>query len=240
MSDGGSATGPASAALDPGRLDGSRPTIVVGAPERLLRDSVRTILDDAGLAVTGSASDQWELAATVRTSHPGLLLLDPQLPGPQSPDELVGQMLDLGCRTLLLAPQEEGESLIVTIEAGALGFVSADADTDELLHSVRAALRGEACIPRRLLGAVLRGLIERRRAVDHEAELIGRLSPREREVLTFMGSGRSLEQIAGDLVISTSTVRTHVQKILGKLEVHSQIEAVNLAVEHGLVKGVAG
>lgn len=222
---------------DLGIRDGDAPVLVVGSPGRLLRESASRVLREAGLAVAGSGADQPELTATVRAHQPELVLLDPRLPGSASPEVLVSRLGDLGCRTLLLAPQEESESLIAMIEAGALGFVSSDADTNELLHSVHAALRGEACIPRRLLGAVLRGLIERRRMAEREAELLSRLSPRERQVLTLLGLGRNLEQIANELVISTSTVRTHVQKILAKLEVHSQIEAVNLAVENGLVKG---
>jgi DNA-binding NarL/FixJ family response regulator len=114
-----------------------------------------------------------------------------------------------------------------------LGFLSRDSSLDRVVYDIQGALRGEACLPRDKLAPVLRLLIERRREDDERAERLGRLSRRETEVLDHLATGATNEQIAGTLFLSQATVRTHVQNILTKLEVHSRLEAIALVHESG-------
>jgi DNA-binding NarL/FixJ family response regulator len=117
--------------------------------------------------------------------------------------------------------------------------VSRDEGLADMLRNIRAAIRGEACVPRRLLGGVLAELIARRRRDDAVQQKYERLSRREREVLSLLAEGSDHMHIARLLVISPQTARTHIQNILEKLEVHSRVEAAGLALEHNLV-GVEG
>ena len=133
---------------------------------------------------------------------------------------------------LVLARGPADAVLLPALEAGALGVVAATSTYAELVDSVRAALRGEACIPRGMLGSLLRDLIERRRREDESLARYRRLSARERDVLGMLARGSDVKDIAAALVLSPQTVRSHVQHVLDKLEVHSRTAAVDFVLEH--------
>ena len=99
----------------------------------------------------------------------------------------------------------------------------------ELIDATRAIHQGETLVPSRMLGPLLARLIHRRRERDEAAKRIGRLTRREREVLGLLSQGISNEGIAQALVISPETARTHIQNVLGKLGVHSRLEAAAFA-----------
>ena len=99
----------------------------------------------------------------------------------------------------------------------------------------QAALRGEACVPRGMLGSLLRDLIERRRRDDEALARYRRLTGRERDVLRMLARGADVNDIAPALVLSPQTVRSHLQHVLDKLEVHSRAEAVAFVLEHDLL-----
>jgi DNA-binding NarL/FixJ family response regulator len=124
------------------------------------------------------------------------------------------------------------------VRAGATGFVAKDAPVDELLIAIRAALAGESWLPRQLLGGVLRllqgGIPGNSPPSRPEIGPVGRLTAREREVLALLVAGFDRSAIGARLFLSPNTVRTHVQNVLRKLEVHSSIEAVGLALRHGV------
>lgn len=120
------------------------------------------------------------------------------------------------------------------LEAGAQGVVFASDGLDELLIAVSALLNGQAYLPAHLLGTVLQELIVRQRAPDAAVSRVARLSPRERQVLGLLGSGADHREIAARLVISPHTAKTHIQRLLGKLEVRSRIEAAALAATYGV------
>jgi DNA-binding NarL/FixJ family response regulator len=135
---------------------------------------------------------------------------------------------------LLLLDEQVPSEILSALESGALGTVARQDRLEDVMRNIRAALRGEACVPRRMLGGVLGALIARRRETDEVQGRYERLSRREREVLALLAEGRDHTQIASTLVISPQTARTHIQNILEKLEVHSRVEAAGLALEHGL------
>jgi DNA-binding NarL/FixJ family response regulator len=143
-------------------------------------------------------------------------------------------------RLVVLAPHNDGAALLSALSAGAHGFVT----HAMRLHQVVAALvqtgAGEVAIPTSMLGGLLRQLIDKRRREDAAVQSFHRLSQREREVLCLLAKGNSHDSIASTLVISPQTARTHIQNVLEKLEVHSRVEAANLALEHGLVEPAMG
>jgi DNA-binding NarL/FixJ family response regulator len=141
----------------------------------------------------------------------------------------VRALLDSGSESVvILAPTVDEPDMLAALDAGALGYVGRDQPLDRLVFDVRGALRGEACLPRDKLAPVLRLLIDRNRVEQERAERLGRLSKREREVLDLLADGLNNDDIAGRLFLSRATVRTHVQNILGKLDVHSRMDAVAL------------
>ena len=125
------------------------------------------------------------------------------------------------------------DMLLHAIEAGVDGYTS---EVDGLETAVRRVVHGEAVVPPAMLGSLLRRLIQRRREAENAAERLAELTRREREVLHLLVGGLDQNGIATALFISPETARTHVQRVLRKLEVHSRREAIALVAQTGLAK----
>jgi DNA-binding NarL/FixJ family response regulator len=141
------------------------------------------------------------------------------------------QALHAGPKILLVDDEGNEESLLLAIEAGVDGYVASTSDIGE---AVRALSRGESVIPPAMLGPLLRRLIERRREAAVVAEYLVQLTPREREVLLLLVEGLDQGAISRSLFISPDTARTHIQRVLRKLGVHSRAEAISLFSRTGL------
>jgi DNA-binding NarL/FixJ family response regulator len=138
---------------------------------------------------------------------------------------------------IVTAPHEDLARAYESVQAGAAGFVTKLAGIDEMIRAVSGAARGESWFPPRLLTGVLRAL-QSHGAGAIDDDRIGRLTGREREVLACMMAGLDRVNIARRLVVSVNTVRTHTQHVLAKLEAHSSLEAVSIALRAGFVSDV--
>lgn len=217
--------------------------VLLAEEQGLFRSALRVALgSEPGLHVVAETVDVETTVATSLRLRPDLVLLAANL----APDaSLAGtcrrlQEVDPPPAVLVVTDDDDHALLLQLLDGGAIGYVTRDSRLSDLVHSVNAALRGEACVPRRMLGGLLKELINRRRVADAATERINRLSQREREVLAELAAGRDGDAIAAHLFISPQTVRTHIQNVLAKLEVHSRLEAANLAREHGLVSEERG
>jgi DNA-binding NarL/FixJ family response regulator len=158
-----------------------------------------------------------------------VMLLDADLPGDIAArlcEELSGR--EDAPRIVLLSHTCEPRRILETMQAGAAAWLGKDASLDELLRVIRGVARGETWLPPAQTGAVLRLLLaERDRQLDND-RLLATLTPREREVLGYLAEGAGRRDVAARLHVSTHTVRTHLQNIMAKLDVHSVLEAVAL------------
>jgi filamentous hemagglutinin family protein len=188
------------------------------------RTLARMLLERAGLAVE-VAVDGDDALATVRRAKPDLVLLDVRLPG-TSGYEVYRELKDIHGETLpiIFVSGERVESYdrVAGLMLGADDYLVKPFDPDELLARVRRTLGRQS---------------EGERIESEAEELIDALTPRERQVLALLASGRSSKQAARELVISPRTLGTHMQHILGKLGVHSRTQAVVIANRAGLVTG---
>ena len=212
--------------------------VLIADGDAVFADGVaQALLEELDVAAADTVGDGEKVLDLVQRHAPDLVILDVDLPG-VSGLTLCAALLRLPrCPALLvLSATSEHRVLLAALHVGAQGYLGKDADVDELLDAVRALLRGEASVPPRMLGGLLHDLIQRRRHAGVVHERFARLSRREREVLALLASGQDHVAIARQLVISPQTARTHIQNVLGKLEVHSRLEAVSVAVEHGLVE----
>jgi DNA-binding NarL/FixJ family response regulator len=125
--------------------------------------------------------------------------------------------------------------LAAALEGGATGYVTRDDRLGELLSSVRAAARGETVVPPGLLGSLLSQLRSRREHQEKMRRLLARLTHREREILVELACGADTTSLMQMFGISRETARTHVQRLLAKLGVHSRLEAATLVTEADLV-----
>jgi DNA-binding NarL/FixJ family response regulator len=141
-----------------------------------------------------------------------------------------------GTKVVMMTAHEDDRLLVEAIEAGASGFLRKTEGIDELLGALKSAAAGEILVDPQALARML-PLMAREREVRREAsDRIATLSDREREVLALLTSGLRNDAIAERLGISPQTVQTHVRNILGKLEVHSKLEAVAFTVRHGAAR----
>jgi DNA-binding NarL/FixJ family response regulator len=137
-------------------------------------------------------------------------------------------------RTLVIDAEPAPDDLLHAIEAGVDGYLTAESGLDDVAAAVVALQRGESVVPPFMLGPLLRSLIQRQRVATVTSEKLRRLTPREREVLSLLTEGLGDGGIAQRLVISPETARTHVQRILRKLEVRSRLDAISLVAQTGL------
>jgi DNA-binding NarL/FixJ family response regulator len=137
-------------------------------------------------------------------------------------------------RVVMLTALADDETILESIQAGADGYLTKDRAVEDVVSAVRSAHAGETLLPR----AVIVGIAQRVAAARDRAERrpIEPLTPRELEVLRALAEGLSTPEICDRLFIAPNTLRTHVQNIMGKLRVHSKLEAVAFALRHRLVE----
>jgi DNA-binding NarL/FixJ family response regulator len=202
----------------------------------LFREAVRSVLEaEPDVAVVADAGDGLSAMMEVGRTRPDCVLLDSALgtvDGIKATRMIKDRLPD--CAVIVLAADEDPEVLLASIEAGATGFLTKGVPIDELIDAVRAACRGETMIPPRMLSDLLHRLLYRRKEQEEALRRTSRLTRREREVLALLAEGAGNESIAEALVISPQTARTHIQNVLGKLGVHSRLEAAMFVAQNGI------
>lgn len=185
------------------------------------------------LAVVGSAHSAREAERESERGHPDVVVLDETV-APDGLAEMAGRLRIPNPDVKLVVTSPSGDPAIAcaSVRAGASAFVMKISTLDEVVRAVRGAVNGESWFPPVLLTAVLAELVSTH-APSEEDYRIRRLTDREREVLACMMAGFDRARIARELILSINTIRTHTQNILSKLEVHSSLEAVSVALRIG-------
>jgi len=138
-------------------------------------------------------------------------------------------------RVVMLTAIKDDETVLESIQAGADGYLTKDRAADDVVQAVRAAYAGETLLPRSVIVEIARRVAAAKDRGD-DRKMIEPLTPRELEVLRALTDGLSTPEICQRLYITPNTLRTHVQNIMGKLHVHSKLEAVAFALRHRLVE----
>jgi DNA-binding NarL/FixJ family response regulator len=218
-------------------------TVVVADDQALVRAGLATLLDSQpGLAVVGQAGDGQEAVRLAREARPDVVLMDVRMPLLDglaatrriAAEQAAGQAAR-PVRVVILTTYDLDEYVYEALRAGACGFLLKHAPPEELLLGVRAAADGGALLSPAVTKRLLAEFTARRPAVPAPAALAG-LTSREREVLDLVVRGRSNAEIATQLVVTQSTVKTHVGHILDKLGLRDRVHAVVFGYEHGLVE----
>ncbi|HYH24766.1 MAG TPA: response regulator transcription factor [Blastococcus sp.] len=205
----------------------------------LLRTGFRLILQtEPDIEVVGEAADGEVALAQVRALQPDVVLMDirmPRMDGVEATRRL-GE-LESPPRVLVLTTYDLDEYVVESLRAGASGFLLKDAPADDLVDAVRVVHRGDAVIApqitRRLLDRFARHLPAPTAGTSTSA--LPQLTDREHQVLLLVARGLSNAEIAAELVLSETTVKTHVSNLLMKLGLRDRVQAVVLAYERGLV-----
>jgi DNA-binding NarL/FixJ family response regulator len=232
--------------------------VLIADDEGLVRTGLRMILEvRPGLEVVGEAADGLVAVEQARRLRPDVILMDVRMPrldgvaatrqltrardGRPEPDGSAGTGHAAAPRVLMLTTFDLDEYVYEALRAGASGFLLKDTPPERLAAAVRTVASGEAL----LAPSVTQRLIERFTTAPPDPPalpepapqaLVGRLTEREREVLTLIARGLSNADIAAALTLSAATVKSHVSRILTKLGLHDRVQAVVLAYESGFVR----
>jgi DNA-binding NarL/FixJ family response regulator len=209
--------------------------VVIADDQQLVRDGLRMILDaQPDIDVVGEAADGVDAVEVVRREIPDVALMDvrmPRLDGIDATRAITSDRL-LPTRVLMLTTYDLDEHVYQALRAGAAGFLLKDMPRAQLLQAVRHASEGDAI----LAPAVTHRLIERFcTPTTADRRVTDALTPREAEVLQHVAAGRTNAEIAHALHLGETTVKTHVARILSKLDLRDRVQAVVYAYESGFV-----
>jgi RNA polymerase sigma factor (sigma-70 family) len=214
-------------------------TLLICDDHKILTDALATVvgLDPTLVMVTPPVHDP-ETAIDVCTEQlPDVVLMDIVFKGGMSGIEATRRIKEVSPSTkvVIMTAHDEDRLLVEAVEAGASGFLGKDEAAEELLSAAKSAADGEVLIDPATLTRLLAQVAREREAQRDAQNLLDDLTEREREILQLLAEGMRNDDIATKLFISPQTVQTHVRNILGKLRVHSKLEAVAFAVKHGAI-----
>lgn len=219
------------------------PSVVVADDQALVRGGFRMILSAAGIPVVAEAADGLQAVEAVLRHRPDVVLMDirmPDMDGLEATRRILAAPTSRGCRIIILTTFDIDHYVYAALTAGASGFLLKDVSPEQLVSAVRLVQAGDAL----LAPSITRRLVERF-APRLDAGGVGgqsgqsglaELTPRELEVLRLMARGLSNAELAEQLTLSGATVKTHVARILAKLQLRDRVQAVVLAYETGLVR----
>jgi DNA-binding NarL/FixJ family response regulator len=207
--------------------------------QALVRGGFRSILEGQDdLEVVGEASDGLEAIEQALVALPDVILMDvrmPRLDGIEATRRLVAEPR-LTTSVLMLTTFDDEEYVYEALRAGASGFLLKSAPPRELAGAVRTVAAGEALLAPEITRRMIEDYVSRPRPGSGPPPVLDALTARELEVLDLIAQGRSNAEIAGSLFLSETTVKTHVTRILAKLDLRDRVQAVVLAYECGLVQ----
>ena len=214
------------------------PRVVIADDQALVRSGFRMILAADGIDVVAEAADGGQAVDAVRRTRPDVVLMDirmPEMDGLEATRQILASRSGQDMRVIILTTFDLDQYVYAALAAGASGFLLKDVSPEHLIAAVRLVRSGDAL----LAPSITRRLVERYAghqppAADLRADLSA-LTPREREVLGLIARGLSNAELAAELTLSEATVKTHVARILTKLQLRDRVQAVVLAYETGLV-----
>ncbi|MEU4423786.1 response regulator transcription factor [Actinoplanes sp. NPDC024001] len=213
--------------------------VVIADDQALVRTGFTMILAAEGIEVVGHAATGAEAVAVTRRLRPDVVLMDirmPEMDGLEATRRILADAPATAggqpVRVVILTTFDLDQYVYAALAAGASGFLLKDVTPDHLIHAVRVVQDGDAL----LAPSITRRLVERFTRPDPSLHRdLESLTPRERQVLTLLAGGLSNLELAAALRLSEATVKTHVTRILTKLQLRDRVQAVVVAYETGLV-----
>ena len=215
--------------------------VLLADDQELLRQGFKMILDvDNGIEVVGEAGDGLAAVELAARYHPDVVVMDirmPVLDGIEATSRIVAY--DPAVRVLVLTTFDLDEYAFGALRAGASGFLLKDVRPEELSAAIRTVASGDAVVSPRITRRLLdeyAHLLTAKTQADPVHEALSSLTDREYEVLAALAKGLSNAEIAASLFVTEATVKTHVGRILEKLELRDRLQAVVFAFQSGIVK----
>jgi DNA-binding NarL/FixJ family response regulator len=217
--------------------------VLVADDEALVRAGFRVLVDSApDLHVVGEARDGIEAVRQVRALRPHVVLMDIRMPvmtGLEATRVILDDPAAARPRILVVTTFDQDEHVFAALRAGASGFVLKDTRPEDLLQAIRIVAAGEALLTPSVTRRLIAEFTRQPRPVTPPGPLrdrLAQLTPREHEVLDQVAAGRSNAEIAAALHLSVATVKTHVSRLLAKLDSRDRAQLVVLAYQSGVAR----
>jgi DNA-binding NarL/FixJ family response regulator len=216
--------------------DPAQITVLIADDQRLVRAGFRVILDsEPDIIVVAEAGDGQQALELTRQHTPTVVLLDIRMPTMDGL-EAARRIVTAGTsRVLMLTTFDADEYVYQALRAGASGFLLKDAPPDQLVAAVRSVAAGDALIDPAITRRLIEAFTAAVRPADQTPASLTALTTRELDVLRLVSRGMSNQEIAQELHVEPSTIKTHVARILMKLGLRDRVQAVVLAYQSGLV-----
>jgi len=223
-------------------------SVLVVDDQALVRTGFTMILEaEPDITVIAEAADGARAVELARQHRPDVVLMDIRMPvmdGVEATRQIAGPEVDDPLRVLILTTFDLDEYVFEALRAGASGFLLKDTPPEELAAAVRVVAAGDALLAPSITRRLVAEFTSRPTTANDGPPAVtvdlDTLTDREREVLVLMARGRSNAEIASELYVGETTVKTHVGRILMKLHLRDRVQAVVLAYESGLVRPGAG
>jgi DNA-binding NarL/FixJ family response regulator len=212
-------------------------SVVIADDQDLVRSGLRMVLEARGLEVLGEAADGRQAVDLAQRLAPDVVLMDirmPVLDGIAATREIAARALR--SRVLVLTTYDVDSYVYDALEAGAAGFLLKATPPDRLVDGIAVVAAGEALLAPSLTRRLIEQHVHGPAPTNGVPKQLSVLTEREREVLTLVSRGLGNQEIAADLVVSEATVKTHMNRLLGKLGACSRAQLVVIAYESGFVR----
>jgi DNA-binding NarL/FixJ family response regulator len=212
--------------------------VVIADDQALVRAGFRVLVESAAdMEVLGEATNGAEAVGLARRLKPSVILMDIRMPvvdGIQAAAQITVDPATTDVRVLMLTTFDLDEYVYAALRAGASGFMLKDTSPEELLAGIRVVAAGDGLLSPRMTRQLIQEFAKRPETKRADSAILGGLTDREREVLEQVARGLSNNEIADELSISPSTAKTHVSRVLMKLDARDRAQLVVLAYETGL------
>lgn len=215
-------------------------SVLIADDQALVRRGFRLVLEiEPDLDVVGEAADGAEAVALCRRLRPDVVLMDVRMPvldGIEATRRIAASPECPDTRVVMLTTFDMDQYVYDALQAGASGFLLKDAEPELLVAGIRAVQAGDSLLAPSVTRRMIESFLSAPRLRDPQARAaLARLTRREREILLMLARGRTNAEIAEELVVSETTVKTHVGRILMKLGLRDRVQVVIFAYESGLV-----
>jgi two-component system, NarL family, response regulator LiaR len=213
-------------------MDNSPIQVLIADDHAMVRRGIIALLQQYdGITVVGDAADGFAAVELAKELRPDVMLVDllmPKMDGIETIKRILAAIPEQ--RIIVLTAQAGDENLVKAIRAGAMGFLAKDTQPEELIHSIQEVYEGRPALDSKVVWKLLQA-----KPPEEQSNQTPQLSPRELEVLILLTKGKTDREIAEHFVLTEVTVRTHVSRILNKLNLNSRVEAALYSIRTGLV-----
>ena len=215
-------------------MNRSKINIFIVDDHPLMRQALKaSILTESDMDVVGMAADGVEAIEKIPALMPNVVIMDLMMPN-MSGQEAITELRQIcpNLSILVLSSLENEDVILKTVQAGARGFLTKDAEHDVLLKAIRRVSKGEPYLPAEIMAKLMGGVRENAEKEKLPDAAFGSLTKREKEVMSLLGKGYSNTEVSENLKISVSTVRVHLHHIIQKMGFENRHRAVIFAAHH--------